>query len=114
MNYRTFTTSTYVPGIPIVMARFHVTQLVATLGLSLYTFAIALGPLISAPLSELLGRKPLYIVTIGLLLAFMGGVGGAQNIQTLLLCRFLAGAFGSGAVAIGAGLHTFSSLQVLC
>ncbi|KFY30305.1 hypothetical protein V493_02003 [Pseudogymnoascus sp. VKM F-4281 (FW-2241)] len=99
----TFTTSTYVPGIPLVMVEFHVSQSVATLGLALYTFAIALGPLISAPLSELLGRKPVYLVTMGMLLAFVGGAGGAQNLQTLLICRFLAGVFGSGAVAIGAG-----------
>ena len=88
------------------MVEFHVSQSVATLGLALYTFAIALGPLVSAPLSELLGRKPVYLVTMGMLLAFVGGAGGAQNLQTLLVCRFLAGIFGSGAVAIGAGLHT--------
>ena len=86
------------------MQTFDVDRTVATLGLSLYTFAIALGPLITAPLSEMLGRKPLYISTMGMLIAFIGGAGAAQNIQTLLICRFLAGLLGSGAVAIGAGL----------
>jgi len=45
----------------------------------------------------------MYWGSIPLLLAFTAGAGAAQNIETLVICRFLAGAFGFGAVPIGAG-----------
>jgi MFS family permease len=86
------------------MARFQVVREVATLGLSMYTFGIAIGPLISAPLSERFGRRPVYIATLAMLAVFVTGAGVAQNIETLIICRFLAGIFGSGAVAVGAGM----------
>lgn len=76
---------------------------VAILGLSIYTLGIGIGPLVSAPLSEIIGRRPIYLGTLVLLLAFEAGASAAQNIETLLVLRFLAGVGGSGSVAIGAG-----------
>ena len=38
-----------------------------------------------------------------LFLVFTSGAGAAQNIQTLIVCRFLAGTLGTAALAIGAG-----------
>jgi MFS family permease len=95
------------------MARFQVVREVATLGLSLYTLGIAIGPLISAPLSEIFGRRPIYIVTLAVLSMFVAGAGVAQNIETLILCRFLAGVFGSGAVAVGAGMASVSGIMAI-
>lgn len=99
----TLCTSVYVPAIPIIQAQFSVSQEIALLGLSLYAIGIALGPLVAAPLSELYGRRNVYLTTLLFLLAFTAGAGAAQNIQTLLICRFLAGTGGSGAIAIGGG-----------
>lgn len=40
---RTFGTSVYTPGIPKIMERFHVSQTVAILGLSLYSEGIGIS-----------------------------------------------------------------------
>lgn len=98
-----FSTSVTVPASPILMLEFSISRTVATLPLTLYALGLAFGPLFSAPLSEAVGRRPVYISSVALLLAFTAGAGGAQNLATLLVCRFLAGFFGSAGVAIGAG-----------
>lgn len=55
-------------------------------------------PVIWAPLSELFGRRPIFIVTYVALTAFNAGAAGAQNIWTLLILRFFAGAIGSNSL----------------
>ena len=57
-----------------------------------------------APLSELFGRQLLYITTYGALTAFNAGTAGAQNVQTLILLRFFAGAFGSSPLTNAGGV----------
>lgn len=59
--------------------------------------------MIGAPISETRGRKAVYLSTLPISLLFTMGAGLAQNLETLLICRFLSGAFGSPTLAIGAG-----------
>jgi MFS family permease len=92
-----------VPATPTLMQHFGVSRTLALLSLTLYTMGIAIGPLLIAPLSEVFGRKYVYIATLTMLLVFTGGAGGAQSFGTLLACRTLAGILGSSTVAIGAG-----------
>ncbi|KAI4852304.1 putative MFS polyamine transporter [Aureobasidium sp. EXF-8845] len=92
-----------VPATPTLMQHFGVSRTVALLSLTLFTMGIAIGPLFIAPLSEVFGRKYVYIATLTMLLAFTGGAGGAHSFGTLLACRTLAGILGSSTVAIGAG-----------
>lgn len=72
-----------------------VTDEIVTLGVSLFVLGFAFGPLIWAPLSETFGRRNIFIMTYALLTAFSAGATGSQNIQTLVILRFLAGFFGS-------------------
>jgi MFS family permease len=67
---------------------------------------LAFGPIVSAPLSETFGRKLAYLSTIPISLLFILGAGCSQNFGTLLVCRFFAGAFGAGCLAIGAGTNS--------
>jgi MFS family permease len=67
---------------------------------------LAFGPIVSAPLSETFGRKLAYLSTIPISLLFTLGAGFSQNFGTLLVCRFFAGAFGAGCLAIGAGTNS--------
>jgi multidrug resistance protein len=92
-----FCTSTKTPIGTIIqlVETFEVSTEVITLGISLFVLGFAIGPLIWAPLSELYGRQVVFIVSYGGFTAFNAGAAGAQNIQTLLLMRFFAGAFGS-------------------
>ena len=103
MQNSTFSTSVMTPATPSIMARFNVSRVEATLVLTLYTLGIAFGPLFIAPLSEVFGRRWLYIGTLSFFLAFSGGAAAAQNFAALLACRFLAGFLGSAGIAIGAG-----------
>ena len=59
--------------------------------------------MIGAPISETLGRKPVYLISLPVSILFTMGTGLAQNIGTVLVCRFLSGSFGAPAVAVGAG-----------
>jgi len=52
-------------------------------------------PLLWAPLSELHGRRYLFIFTYVLFTIFNGGVIASQNIWTLIILRFFAGTAGS-------------------
>ncbi|KAI9740903.1 MAG: hypothetical protein M1818_004509 [Claussenomyces sp. TS43310] len=96
-------TSIYVPAIPYIQAIWHVQHEVAVLPLSMYTLGLAVGPIITAPLSEIYGRRPVYLVSLILLMVFMAGASQAENIQTLIICRFFAGAGGSSPLAVGGG-----------
>jgi multidrug resistance protein len=65
---------------------------------------ISSGPLLWAPLSELFGRQYLFIGTYAALTAFNAGAAGSQNIATVTILRFLAGAFGSSPLTNAGGV----------
>jgi multidrug resistance protein len=71
---------------------------------SLFVLGFAVGPLLWAPLSELFGRQILFFGTYAALTAFNAGAAGAQNIETLLILRFFAGAFGSSPLTNAGGV----------
>lgn len=99
-----FVSSAYSGGAREVIAEFGCSQEIFTLGISLFVLGFAIGPLIWAPLSELFGRQVLYIGTYGVLTAFNAGAAGAQNIQSLIILRFFAGAFGSSPLTNAGGV----------
>ena len=57
-----------------------------------------------APLSELYGRQVLFLITYAVVTAFNAGAAGSQNIQTLIILRFFAGAFGSSPLTNAGGV----------
>jgi len=99
-----FVSSAYSGGIAQVLAQFSIGDEVATLGISLFVLGFAIGPLLWAPMSELYGRQVLFIGTYAMLTAFNAGAAGSQNIQTLLILRFFAGAFGSSPLTNAGGV----------
>jgi MFS family permease len=99
----TFASSITVSASPLIQHAVSVSHEAAVLPLTLYTFGLAIGPLFIAPLSETLGRRPIYIGTLTAFLAFIAGSGAANNFATLLVCRFLAGFAGSAGLAMGGG-----------
>ena len=101
----TYGSSCYSPGIPQVVEEFNVSKEVATLGTSLYVLGLALGPMISAGLSETYGRKVVYIYLTPVSLLFTMGAGLSRGIASELATRFLAGATGAGPLAVGAGTN---------
>lgn len=96
--------SAYTGGIREIIQEFKISQIVATLGVSLFVLGFAIGPLLWAPLSELFGRQYLFISTYAVLTAFNAGCAGAKNAETLIVLRFFAGAFGSSPLANSGGV----------
>lgn len=95
-----FTSSIFSASTEKIAAVFHRTVEVATLTTSLYVLGYAFGPLIWGPFSELQGRKlPILIGMFGFTL-FNFATATAFNIQTLMLCRFFTGFFGSCPLAV--------------
>ncbi|KAJ5666789.1 hypothetical protein N7462_011198 [Penicillium macrosclerotiorum] len=87
--------SAFSGGLGQVVAHFGVAEEIAILGVSLFVLGFAIGPLIWAPLSEIFGRRHIFTISFAFLTAFNAGAAGSQNIQTLIILRFLAGCFGS-------------------
>ncbi|KAL2827906.1 MFS general substrate transporter [Aspergillus pseudoustus] len=96
--------SAYTGGAAQIMQAFDVSTEVVVLGVSLFVLGFAIGPLLWAPLGELFGRQPLFITTYCALTAFNCGACGAQNIWTLVILRFFAGAFGSSPLTNAGGV----------
>ncbi|PWY84823.1 MFS general substrate transporter [Aspergillus heteromorphus CBS 117.55] len=90
-------------GIPDVMQKFHISQVAATLGLTLFVAGYGCGPLLWSPMSEVpqIGRNPVYIATLAVFVALQVPTALAGNLGTLLAFRFLTGFFGSPALATG-------------
>lgn len=96
--------SAYSGSIQQVIDYFGVSNEVATLGLSLFVLGFALGPLFWAPLSEFVGRQIPFFISFGVMAALLAGCTGSQNIQSLLILRFFAGAFGSAPLTNSGGV----------
>ncbi|KAJ5206496.1 Major facilitator superfamily domain general substrate transporter [Penicillium cf. griseofulvum] len=96
--------SAYTGGLLQIKENFGTTTEVATLGVSLYVLGFALGPLIWAPMSELFGRQIVFITTYCGLTIFCAACTGATNIETMLVFRFLSGAFGSSPLTNSGGV----------
>ncbi|KAJ5176422.1 Major facilitator superfamily multidrug transporter FLU1 [Penicillium canariense] len=100
----TFTSSIYSAAISAVGTEYNVSNEVSTLGLSLYVLGFATGPVLWAPFSELKGRRlPLLLSIFGFTI-FQFAVATAQNIQTIMLCRFFGGFFGACPIAVVAAV----------
>lgn len=95
--------SAYTGGIAEIIREFDISQEVATLGVSLFVLGFAIGPLLWAPLSEMFGRQVLFTGTYAALAAFNAGCAGSQNVATLTILRFFAGAFGSSPLTNAGG-----------
>ncbi|PVI02030.1 MFS general substrate transporter [Periconia macrospinosa] len=93
----------YTAGIIGVEQQFGVSQVAATLGLTLYVAGYGLGPMVFAPMSEVpyIGRTPIYIGTLLVFVLFQIPTALASNFGMLLAFRFLTGLFGSPALATG-------------
>lgn len=85
------------------MEDFGVSGTVSILPLSLYVLALGLGPVVGGPLSETVGRYPIYIGTMTLGTLFTLGVGFSRTFASLCILRFFAGFSYAPSLAIAAG-----------
>ncbi|KAJ5724933.1 hypothetical protein N7493_006661 [Penicillium malachiteum] len=99
----TCTSSMYTTTYDQLMKDFNCSQEVATLGLSFFIWGLGIGPLFLSPLSEFYGRRNIYIVSFSLFLIWLIPCAVAQNIQTMLICRFFNGLSGSAFLSVAGG-----------
>jgi multidrug resistance protein len=90
-------------GLGLIEEKYNVSLEVATLTCSIMVFGFAVGPLLWSPLSEVIGRRPVYIISLFLYVIFNIPCALAPNIGCLLACRFLCGVFSSSGLALPGG-----------
>lgn len=95
--------SIYSAGTQSVMATFGVSQVAATLGLTLFVAGYGIGPMIWSPMSEIpqIGRNPIYLGTLLVFVALQAPTALASNFGMLMAFRFITGFFGSPVLATG-------------
>ncbi|KEF62540.1 uncharacterized protein A1O9_00513 [Exophiala aquamarina CBS 119918] len=99
------------PTAEVVMARYSVSQDVASLGLSMYIAGYGIGPMFFSPVSEIpfVGRNPPYLFSFVLFFLVSIILAVVDNFPAIVVLRFLQGLFGSPALASGA-----ASIEDIC
>ncbi|KAK3952352.1 major facilitator superfamily domain-containing protein [Pseudoneurospora amorphoporcata] len=88
--------SSYTATVPGLMKEYHVTnQPVATLGLTTYLFGLACGCLALAPLSELYGRRPIYLVSLVMFALLILPCAMPSSLAEIIVVRFFGALFGA-------------------
>lgn len=90
-----FCPSIYTSTITYLSSDFHLSRTVATLGVTTFLLGFAAGPLLFAPLSEVWGRRAVFLATMPLFIVGNVACAVAPNIAVLLVFRFVCGIFGS-------------------
>ncbi|KAL6703943.1 hypothetical protein ACN47E_008881 [Coniothyrium glycines] len=79
---------------------FNVSDTMALLTTSTFVLGFAVGALILSPLSEVYGRRDLYVITFGAFVILSGAVGLSNSMVVVLVLRFLGGLAGSFTQAV--------------
>ncbi|KAI9869684.1 MAG: hypothetical protein M1830_005219, partial [Pleopsidium flavum] len=84
-------------------ADFGVSEVTESLATGLFLIGFGSGALFAGPISETIGRNPVYIATLSLYMTFIMASALAPNIGAQLAFRFLAGFFGSTPLTCAGG-----------
>ncbi|KAF9517815.1 hypothetical protein BS47DRAFT_1371244 [Hydnum rufescens UP504] len=94
--------SAYPVGYPSMQRDLNTTVFQATLGLTTFIIGFAVSPLVLSSFSEEFGRRPMYLVTSAFFCVFFIPAALAQNIATVIICKFIQGSAAStGATMVG-------------
>ena len=102
----TFASSIFSTATKATARQFGVSNEVMILGTSLFVLGFAVGPIIWGPMSELYGRKYPLFIGFFMFALLQIPVAVAQNIQTIMICRFFGGVFGSAPLGTVGGQLT--------
>ncbi|KEF63114.1 uncharacterized protein A1O9_01090 [Exophiala aquamarina CBS 119918] len=99
----TFSSSVYAVAISPVAKEYGISEVVSTLGVSLFLLGFVFGPILFGPASEVFGRRvPLFVGYLTFAI-FQIPVAVAQNVETIMLARFLGGFAASSPLAVVGG-----------
>ncbi|KAI1386238.1 MFS general substrate transporter [Hypoxylon trugodes] len=102
-TFITLTTTTYVSAEFLVQEKYGGSTQVVALGQSMFIVGTAVGPAFLGPLSDIGGRKWIYVASIGVYAILNIGTALARNLPMLIIFQFLCGAAGSTALSNVAG-----------
>ncbi|KAF2877303.1 major facilitator superfamily domain-containing protein [Massariosphaeria phaeospora] len=99
----TFASSVFSVNIRVVMEIFEVSNVVATLGVSLFVLGFVFAPIVFGPMSEVLGRRIPLLSGFALFAIFQIPVALARNVATICIGRFLGGFFAAAPLSVVGG-----------
>ncbi|KAA8566454.1 hypothetical protein EYC84_009017 [Monilinia fructicola] len=96
--------SSYTSGMPGMMEEFSITsEPVATLGVTTYLFGLAIGSLVLAPLSEIWGRRPVYIGSMAFFALMVLPCALGTSLGEILGVRFIGALAGAAMISNSPG-----------
>ncbi|KAB8077691.1 major facilitator superfamily domain-containing protein [Aspergillus leporis] len=94
----------YTSSIPGVSKAFDIhLPVIPTLGITTYLIGTGAGSLIQAPLSEVFGRRPIYLVSMVVFTLLILPCSLATSIAEILVIRFFGGVFGAATISNAPG-----------
>ncbi|KAL4908690.1 hypothetical protein BDW74DRAFT_188591 [Aspergillus multicolor] len=84
-------------------AEFGVSEVTESLATALYLIGFGVGALVASPLSEMIGRYPVYLGALAIFGAWILGAALAPNIGAQFVFRFLAGLCGAAPLTVAGG-----------
>jgi MFS family permease len=104
LSASTFGSSAPSSAIPTISHDLGAPTEVGDLILTLYLLGFTTGPTFWGPGSELIGRRPIFLVTFTIYTLFHLGQARANNMTTLLVTRFFCGFFAAAPLTNSAGV----------
>lgn len=99
----TYASAVYTTTYAQIKRDFGIPRELATVGLTTFVCGLGLGPMILSPLSEFYGRRAIYLVSFTLFWILLIPCALAENVQTMLIVRFLNGLAGSAFLSVAGG-----------
>ncbi|KAL1310505.1 hypothetical protein AAFC00_000790 [Neodothiora populina] len=107
MSYGTSTvvlySTSYTSSIPGLQVAFGINETTGILGVTTYLLGMAVGSVILAPLSEMYGRRPIYIMAMALFVVLVLPCALAKNIEAILITRFFGALAASAMISNAPG-----------
>lgn len=96
--------TSYTATLSGLMAEFgEPSETVVTLGVTTYLLGLAAGSLVVAPMSELFGRRPVYLLCLSVSAVLIIPCALAESLAGIIVVRFFGALFGAVMICNGAG-----------
>lgn len=96
--------TSYTSGIPGMMETFGVrSKTLVILGITTYLCGLALGSLLLAPLSEMYGRRPVYLIAVAMFTILIIPCALSNNLPQILVMRFFGAIAGAAMISNAPG-----------
>jgi multidrug resistance protein len=96
--------TSYTSGIPGMMRTFGIqSKTLVVLGITTYLGGLALGSIILAPLSEMYGRRPVYLIAVAVFTILIIPCALSNNLAQILVMRFFGAIAGAAMISNAPG-----------